>query len=253
MNNSKVIRGLYTSSSGMKLNSHEQEVLSDNLANINTDGFKASKNSYRSYANQIVSGDNGKALGVLNKGAVNHSTSFDFSQGPLRVTDNPLDIAIQGDGFFAVQTPSGQTMYTRNGHFLLDGNGFVVNMHGDKLLDYGKSPILINNLTATDVTVKDDGSFIVNGDYTTQIGAFTLPNGTGVTKQGGDKYSLSNSLDAPQAPGIRFHQGFLESSNVNSIKMTTDMIKTMRNFESNQQAVSAQADTLRMLIDVGRI
>ena len=148
-----MLRGLYTAASGMEMQSMQQKVVADNLANVNTNGFKPSVTIYKAFKDQVISqGRDGKPIGVINRGVTPYTTYFDFEQGSLRQTGNPLDIAINGKGFYAVQDPQGNIQYSRNGHFTLDAAGFMTNDHGDNLLDAGLSPIYIGNEGIQDVT-----------------------------------------------------------------------------------------------------
>lgn len=245
---------MYSASGAMKMNALEQQILSDNLANINTTGFKGEKVSFRSFKPNLVRGDDNKIVGSMVAGVNVHSTHNNFSQGSLRLTNNPLDVAITGEGLFAVETPSADIQYTRNGHFSVDKDGFITNAHGDKLLDQGLSPIVLDMRNTSDISIKKDGSILADGESVTRLATFKFPQGAGILRLAGDKFDLSDDgMVMQQAVGDSFHQGFLEESNVNAVKSSTDMIKVMRHYEANQRSLRTQADTLRLLIDVGKI
>ena len=238
----------------MKMNALEQQILSDNLANINTTGFKAEKVSFRSFKSNLVRDDDNQILGTMVSGVNVHSTHNSFTQGSLRLTNNPLDIAITGEGFFPVETPDADIQYTRNGHFSVGKDGYITNAHGDKLLDQGLSPIVLNMRNISDISIAKDGSLLTDGNPVTRLGTFKFPQGAGILRMAGDKFDLSDDgMVMLQAVGDTFHQGFLEESNVSAVKSSTDMIKVLRNYEANQRSLTTQADTLRLLIDVGRI
>ena len=189
----------------------------------------------------------------MNNGVNVHTTQYNFEQGPLRITENPLDIAITGPGFFPVENPDGDIQYTRNGHFTVDRDGFITNLHGDKLLDEGLAPIVLN-IHSQNINISKDGSFIVDGEPLTRLGTFEFPSGAGILRMTADKYDLNDeNFVMVQGTQDSFHQGFLEDSNVSAVKMSTDMIRTMRNYEANQKVMKSQVDTLRLIMDVGRI
>ena len=237
----------------MKMQALQQEILADNLANISTTGYKTENVSFRSFVPRIVTGNDDKVLGVMNNGVNVHTTQYDFEQGPLRITSNPLDVAITGPGFFAVETPDADIQYTRNGHFTIDREGFVSNLNGDKLLDNSLAPIIVN-LEASDITIAKDGNFVVDGQAVTRLGTFQFPKGAGILRMTADKYDLSDdNFVMEQSTEDIFHQGFLEDSNVSAVRMSTEMIKTMRNYEANQKVMKSQVETLRLLMDIGRI
>lgn len=236
------------------MNALEQEILADNLANINTTGYKAEKVSFRSFKPNLVTTDEKGVVGVITAGVNAHSTHNNFSQGSLKLTNNPLDIAITGEGFFPLETPSGDIQYSRNGHFNVDKDGYICNAHGDKLLDKGLAPIVLNMKNISDLSIEKDGSFLADGESVTRLGTFKFPQGAGILRLAGDKFDLNDeNMLMQEASGDMFHQGFLEESNVSAVKSSTDMIKVMRTYEANQRSLRAQADSLRLLLDVGRI
>ncbi|MCH2226391.1 MAG: flagellar hook-basal body protein [Candidatus Caenarcaniphilales bacterium] len=255
-----MLRGIYASGSAMKMQGIQQEILADNLANINTSGYKTENISFRSFVPRVVRGDDDQVLGVMNNGVNVHTTNYNFEQGPLRITENPLDIAITGTGFFPVELPDGDIQYTRNGHFTIDREGFVTTLHGDKLLDEGLAPIVIDISSSKDITVTKDGTFLIDGQAMTRLSTFNFPQGAGIVRMTGDKYDLgddnmtmNNGVVMIQSNADLFHQGFLEDSNVSAVKMSTEMIKTMRSYEANQKVMKSQVDTLRLIMDIGRI
>ncbi len=115
-----MLRGIYTSATGMEAQKDMQEVISDNLANVNTSGFKAAKHTYKSFADKAMLDSNKEEIGNVSRGVEAYTTVFDFRQGPLKVTGNPLDLGINGDGFYGIQLQDGSLAYTRNGHFSID-------------------------------------------------------------------------------------------------------------------------------------
>ncbi len=232
-----------------------QQTLADNLANINTTGFKGAENTYRSYDDQVIgSTTEGTAIGQISRGVDVQGTSYDFRQGPLRQTANPLDFAINGPGFFAVQTSSGSVEYSRNGHFNLDANGFLVTQEGNKILDAGQMPIYLGTEGLKDITVLRNGELHVNGEYKTMLGIFDFPKGSALIRTDADRYRSGSSNQAMTSSTVStIQQGFVEGSNVSSVKAATDMVQVMRNYEANQKVVKTQVDTLQLLMDVGRL
>lgn len=249
-----MLRGLYTAASGMQAQMLRQQTLADNLANINTSGFKGAENVYRSYDDQVIGTTaTGAAIGQISRGVDVHGTNYDLRQGAMRQTANPLDFAVSGPGFFAVQNAGGGVEYTRNGHFNIDANGFLVTQEGNKVLDSGQMPIFIGP-NAEDITVLRKGELHVNGDYKTMIGVFDFPQGTNLVRTDSDKYRSASSSQSMISSNVStIQQGFLEGSNVSSVKAATDMIQVMRSYEANQKILGSQIDTLNMLMDVGRI
>jgi flagellar basal-body rod protein FlgG len=258
-----MLRGIYSSATGMQVHKDMQEMIADNLANANTSGYKAISHSYKSYADDpLTNSTNGKLIGAISHGAEAYSTNFNLAQGPLRDTGNPLDLAIQGDGFFPIQIGDGQVAYTRNGHFTLDQNGFIVNQQGEFLLDQGLAPIFLGVQGIRDLTVLTNGNVIVNGDLVAQLNTYSFPKGAPMIRSAGDKYipsdsglTMDNSMNNSEYNAINttIVQGFIESSNVSPVKTAADMVQVMRGYEANQKALKVQTDTLQMLMEIGSI
>lgn len=248
-----MLRGIYTSATGMEAQKDMQESIADNLANSNTSGFKAVRHIYKSFAdNPIVSPTSGAEIGQMSHGIEAFATDYDFSQGALRQTGNPLDIAIQGEGFFAVQDQDGQVSYTRNGHFTLDQDGYIVTQAGDYLLDQGLAPIFLGFQGVRDLTVLRNGNVVINGDYVSRLNTFEFPENAQIMKKAGDKYYAEESIAGMQnSLDTTLVQGFVENSNVSPVKTSAEMVQVMRNYESNQRAMKAQIDTLQLLMQLG--
>lgn len=257
-----MLRGVYTSATGMEAQKDMQDLIADNLANTNTSGFKAMRHIYKNFAeSDLISSATRQNYGKLSHGVEPYNTDFDLSQGALVETGNPLDIAIQGKGFFAVQNITGQIGYTRNGRFTIDKDGYVSTTQGDLLLDAGSAPIYIGVQGIRDLTVLRNGSIVMNGDIITQLNTYEFPDGVGITRIAGDKFvpshnvTMTTSNTTPDLYSINttIMQGFIEGSNVSSIKTATEMVQVTRTYEANQKALKAQMDTLQMLMDIGNI
>jgi flagellar basal-body rod protein FlgF len=247
-----MLRGIYTSATGMESQRLEHQAIADNLANASTTGYKAYGHVHKSFVSQNVFDPvSGKALGQVSMGSEPVSTAFDFSQGALRPTGNPLDLAISGKGFFAVQDQQGNIAYTRDGHFTLNQDGFVINSSGEFLLDSGYSPIFVGWNGAHSIQVLRNGNFIVNDQLNCALKSFEFPPNTPLISQGSNKF-VPSSEDVTVAPSeeATIQQGFLEASNVSSVKSSAEMIQVMRTYETNQRAMRAQVETLDLLMNV---
>lgn len=257
-----MLRGVYTSATGMEAQKDLQETIADNLANTNTSGFKATRHIYKNFAeSSLINKTTGQNYGKLSHGVEPFNTNFDFTQGALVETGNPLDLAIQGKGFFAVQSATGQIGYTRNGRFTIDKDGYIANSQGDLLLDSGSAPIYVGVQGIRDLTILRTGSVVVNGEAISQLNTYEFPEGVGATRIAGDKFIPaqvvtmlnSNSAYEDNSVNTTLMQGFIEGSNVSSIKSATEMVQVTRSYEANEKALKAQMDTLQMLMDIGSI
>lgn len=230
----------------------KHQVLADNLANVNTSGYKSYKNVYKAYAESNVYNMQDKTpVGTMAFGTEAYDTANNFEQGAFRTTGNPLDVAISGPGFFPLQTPNGGIAYSRNGHFTISRDGFLVNQAGDYLLDTGLSPVFIGNENIQRITLQKNGSLLVNGEFSANIQAYDFPADASVLRQAHDKFvSAGVNTAMVLKPKTTMLQGSLEMSNVSAIRGAAEMVQTMRNYEMNQKAMKAQFDTLNYLMQV---
>lgn len=241
-----MIKGIYHSAAGMLPRLTQQEVVANNLANVNTTGFKGNRRFFRRIldSTMIQTGLNGEP-GMLTE--LEESLFTDFSGGAFQETRNPLDLAIHGDGFFVLQTGENedQVSYTRNGNFSLNAEGELVNGRDYRVMGEGGAI----RITGDNVVIQNDGSVVVDGEVvdTLKIVDFDKPykllrNGYGYfTPAGGAEGDTPEKLDVKQ--------GFLESSNVVAVLEMVRMIELNRNYESCQKAIIAQDETLRRAVN----
>jgi len=244
-----MIKGIYTSASGMQYLQLKQEIIANNLANVSTTGFKK-EGVFRKTLIDMEKILKMNAADFVNLEEVDEVRT-DYSQGSFKVTNNPLDFAIDGDGFFVVETLNG-IRYTRNGNFLLDGDNYLVTTHGYRILDENNLPIQI---TDGDVFIGDDGSVMVNGEVTAVLNITDFPKPYNLLKMGDGLFEdLSGAGLTPDFDTYRIRQGVLEDSNVNAIEEMAKMINIIRDFETNQRLILAQDQTLdRAVNEVGRL
>lgn len=250
-----MIKGLYSAVSAMVMNAARQQVLSHNIANMETPGFKQIFTSVNDFMqNQAVysNGASGKPnyVGTLGLGSQIGREFIDFEQGALEETENPLDFAIrQGNGFFRVQTPDG-VRYTRDGRFLRDADNNLVTVEGFKVLDDTGNAI---NLPDGDVSLAPDGTISVNGEEAAKlgIGVFTNPRDELQHTEGNlfTGPAASTSQDVPQVA-----QGFLEGSNANPSQLMTQLVEVARSYEAAQKMVQNNDELLgKSIASLGRI
>jgi flagellar basal-body rod protein FlgF len=214
-------RGLYIAASGMLAEQIRQDQIANDLANASTPGYKADRTAQRTFGDLLLANSvTGATVGPQSTAVQVDKIETDFSAKPARDTGEPLDFAITGDGFFAVQTAKG-TRYTRNGQFSLDPQGRLVTAQGDPVLDAGGRPI-----TATDGTVDPR-----------RIGVVELTN----PRKEGD--SLLTGTPAGAGTGT-VRSGALESSGADPARSMVDMIASMRAFEAGQKVIQTIDETL---------
>jgi flagellar basal-body rod protein FlgF len=225
--------GFYASCAGLRAQSQALEVAAHNLANLSTNGFRSQQSSFQSLlaiARPVV--PNVLNLAVNNFGVL-EGTHLDLSAGNLLTTGNPLDVGIEGSGFFAIQTARG-TRYTRSGSFRVDRGGQLLTAAGDPVLGESGAPIRV---PAGTVSISPDGTLSANGAVAGQIRLVEFPPATRLVSEG------DTLLRAPDGSGqaakqTLVRQGTLESSNVNSVSAVMTLIGVQREAEMMQRALS---------------
>ncbi|NSW82053.1 MAG: flagellar basal-body rod protein FlgF [Syntrophothermus sp.] len=251
-----MIRGLYTACSGMLLQLAKQDVIANNLANASTPGFKKDLAVCTAFPDmminrlgevKVVAGKEEPippvAIGRLGTGAAIQTISTDFSAGAVQKTDNPLDLAIAGDGFFVIQTPQGEK-YTRNGSFRIGDDGILTTAQGYPVL--GRSgPINIGDQT---FTIDEKGNLLVGDEVLDTLRVVRFENNSELVKTGDDLFTNQSGTPVDVEDG-QVIQGYLELSNVVAVKEMVELISVLRAYEANQKIVQAHDQTLDAAIN----
>jgi flagellar basal-body rod protein FlgF len=169
----------------------------------------------------------------------------DYSEGALSRTGNPLDLGIKGKGWFAVETPLG-TRYTRNGQFTLNADGEVVTSNGHRVLSENDTPVVIDPGT-TKIEVTGDGT-VKAGEIATKLKLVEFEDESVLRKTANTLYRTEVEVDPPDAANAKVVQGALESSNVEAILEITDMIQTMRDYQSTQKIIDEEHNRQRSAV-----
>lgn len=224
--------GLYAACSGLMTRTQALDIVANNLANLNTAGYKRETEFYEALTAAMHGG--GK-LGALNS-AVNQfgvlsGQSFVMSPGNLNQTGNPLDLALQGDGFFVVKGPQGP-LYTRNGKFMVDNKGHLLTNEGYPVMGVG-GPI---TLPPGKVSVGSDGSISVGDAIAGKIQVVHFPPKTQLQAEGGSNFTApAGAAVISPAPHVR--EGFLESSNVNPVDEEVNLVTMQRHADFLTKAI----------------
>lgn len=257
-----MIRSLWTAKTGLEAQQTNMDVISNNLANVNTNGFKRQRAVFQDLLYQTMRQPGAQASeqttlpsGLqLGTGVRAVSTQRVHTQGGFNQTGNELDVAIEGKGFFSVQMPDGSTAYTRDGHFDKNENGQLVNAEGHPI-----QPGITVPTDAKKLSISPDGIVSVtlaNQAQPQQIGQLTLAtfvNEAGLESLGGNLYSETQASGAPNElnPGMEdagtLKQTYIETSNVNVAEELVSMIQVQRAYEINSKAVSASDQMLQRL------
>lgn len=253
-----MIGALWTAATGMNSQQKNIDVTSNNLANVNTGGFKKSRVNfadlmYKTIKQPGTPNSQGSQVPVgieIGHGSKVASTQKVFTQGNIKNTDNPLDLLIEGDGFFKVMKPDGTVAYTKDGSFKQDSTGRVVTSDG-----YPLQPEIVIPEDATDISITSDGTVNVKtGNSTEQIGQIQLhrfANPAGLNSQGRNLFAQTVASGDPQTgvPGEQgfgnVSQGFLEKSNVKVVEEMVNMISAQRAYDVNSKAIKAADEMLQ--------
>lgn len=272
-----MFRGYYTAASGMLSQMKRQEMITNNIANANTPGYKADRSSLRAFPQMLLSrigGDQTPAqeeIGGIATGVYLQESMPKFIQGDLIETGNGTDVALlqgnvpvngetnrEGMLFFALQTGQGDIRYTRNGNFTVDGAGNLVDSYGNFVLGTDGEPIVVED---SDFTVDPNGTVIDNGGVIGQIDIAVAENPLDLMKAGNGQFRLAEDGGAPLPSAVgneeityQLKQQFLERSNVDPQQAMTELLSSYRSLEANQKVLQAYDRSMQKAVnEVGRI
>jgi len=274
-----MIRGLYTGASGMIAQQARIDNVANNLANVDKTGYKRDLTLFKAFPDMLIRRINDDGLGIVPAGSYDtmpivgklgtgvevNEVYTEFEQGSLQHTENPLDLALEGRGFFTVVTERGER-YTRDGGFTINKDGFVVTKNGNLVLgENGPIKVQANNFM-----INERGEVLVNAAISLdprdvvgmannnwedpvvidKLKIVDFENIREIKKEGDSLYRETELSGPPLPPGdIKIIQGFLEKSNVNVVREMVDMIEVQRSYEANQKAILTHSDTLGRLIN----
>jgi flagellar basal body rod protein FlgG len=256
-----MIYGLYLSATGVMTNSYRQDVIANNIANAETVGFKKdlalfdqrlTEAQQRRLATSGALSPTNPLLENLGGGLFAHPTSVDTGQGEFEPTGSPLDVAIEGDGFFAVDS-AGETRLTRNGQFAVDSAGHLTlsNAKGEQVLDVEKKPIQFE--PGGNVCITKDGTVTQHGRPLARLGVFDVADRTKLSKQGGTLMSYG-AQELQPANTATLHTEAVERANVDPATELSALMDTQRQLEANANMIRYQDQTLAKLVnEVGQI
>lgn len=262
-----MVRGLYTAWTGMVNEQKRLDVISNNMANADTTGYKKQGVTSQSFDDELTIRihDNNEynhtkvRIGNMNLGVKIGETYHDFSQGSLRETGNTYDLALSGEnGFFTIQTTNKQgetsTKYTRDGSFTVTTDGYLVTKDGDYVLDTNGKQIQIPGAqTAGTVSFDASGNIIVDGQQVATLGIAGFANPQALLLYGENMYEATDAAGL-QASNATVNQGYLEMSNTNVITEMVDMITITRAYEAGQKMVQTVDSTLDKAVnEIGKV
>ncbi len=263
-----MMRSLWTAASGMKGQQLNVDTISNNISNVNTTGYKKERLEFKSLLYQTMErasldeADTGKPVNLqVGLGVKPVATSRMFSTGNLQRTENNLDFAIEGDGFFTIQTGEDEVSYTRDGSFKIstnEGENTLVTSEGYHVLDTNGDPIVLpSNIPIKDISVSYNGdiTYLLDGEIQEtgiKIGLVQFSNPQGLEAIGGNLYTITPASGEPilEADGevskpSSIAQGYLEMSNVNIAEEMVNLIVAQRAYELNSKAITTSDEMLQ--------
>lgn len=264
-----MIRSLWSGATGMIAQQTAVDTISNNIANINTTGYKTNRNEFKSLLYQelqakttTANGDPKPINSQVGLGVRNSSITTIFTQGSFYESTNNFAFAIDGQGFFGVKGEDGQTYYTRNGNFNVSlaagGKMALCNSDGNPVLDTKGNPIIFDaGLTASNIKISDDGTLLYPDDKNNlqsmgiQIGLFQFNNPEGLEKKGDSLYKetaasglvINEATTTAKIAKSSVRQGYLEGSNVQLADEMVDLIVAQRAYEANSKVITT-SDTM---------
>ena len=231
--------GLYAAYTGLLARTQALDTAANNLANAGTNGFRAQRDSFRgvlttgfSYDEQAA-GQSGSQVGEsVNGFGILGGSAIDLGQGPVVATGNPLDLAVNGQGFFAIQTAQG-VRYTRDGSFMQSPAGQLQTQQGEPVLDAQMQPI---TLPSGAVEVSPNGTFSVGGGVVATVGLFNLAAGS-LALEGSNRYAAAAGVVPTAAADATVKQGAVEGSNQDAVHGTMQLMLIQRQAEMMQKAM----------------
>ncbi|MEJ6950243.1 flagellar basal-body rod protein FlgF [Natronospora cellulosivora (SeqCode)] len=242
-----MFKGIFTSASGMKVNQERLNITANNLANVDTNGFKRDESVQRSFREELVykiEGNKATPLGRAGAGVMLESTYTQHQQAPLRKTGNQLDIAIEGSGFFVIDTPDG-LRYTRDGSFTINNEGIIVTHQGYPVLGEGGP---LETISDRDITIDNNGQIHLEEMLGDSFQIVDFAEANLLEKVGDNLYQANEEIEEIEA-NYQLRQGYLENSNVNIVQEMVNMIQVTRHYEANQKVITTMDNILDQAVN----
>ena len=259
----RMVKGLYTAYTGMVNEQNRMDIMTNNLANASTVGYKKEGSTSQTFndvltvkiKDQSVGMRNAQKIGIKNPGVKIGENYTDYSQGSFRITDNTYDLALSGDGFFAIEftNKAGETdtKYTRAGQFTLNKDGYLVTEEGDYVLDTQNRRIRLNTLIDSQIT--EDGTIYQNNRAVARIQVTDFADYNYLEKYGETYYQPIEGARTIAA-NAQVKSGYLEMANVQIVSEMVNLISITRAYESNQKVIQTIDGSLDVAVNqIGKL
>jgi flagellar basal-body rod protein FlgG len=234
-----MLEGLYSAAAGMAAQQEQLNAISNDLANVSTSGYKSERVAFSDLLYNPISIAGSET--TAGAGAVARVIGRSDAQGSIQETGNPLDLAIEGEGYFQVTRANGTKALTRDGTFGVDANGAIVNAEGNQISPPIKLPA---SVSAKEVTIAPDGTVTAGTTKLGQIKLVTVTSPEHLLDDGGGELSPSAASGAPHPATGKVHQGALEASNVNIASAMAQMVSTQRNYQMTSTAIQDESQMM---------
>jgi flagellar basal-body rod protein FlgG len=234
-----MLEGLYSAAAGMSAQQEQLNAISNDLANLSTSGYKSERVAFNDllYNPIKVAGTDTTAGAGANAKVIGRSET----QGTLQETGDPLDLAIEGPGYFQVTRANGKVALTRNGSFGIDASGSIVNSEGNRLSPAIKLP---KGFSAEKLSIAPDGTVFAGTKKLGQIKLVTVTSPEHLLADGGSEFTPTAASGTPHAAKGKIHQGALEGSNVNIASDMAQMVSTQRNYQLESTAIQTESQMM---------
>lgn len=278
-----MLRGIYSSTGGMISEMYRTDCLANDLANVDTTGYKRTEATFTAYPMDMYHRikdameqignmpiPRPAPIGVMGTGVMVNDTVTIFEQGKMEQTDNPTDLALNGDGFFTLVNQKGEARLTRNGSFTLDSEGKLVDHNGWSLvmvptgINLGRNQPLVNSEgkladqvaplridTSVPFEVTGEGMVMQSGNLVGRLALAEVDKPATMLRVGHNHYALGDN-QAFQTTATGVNQGYLEGSTVNPVKAMVELISAQRAYEANQKSIVSQDESLARLLAIPR-
>jgi flagellar basal-body rod protein FlgG len=243
-----MLKGMYIAASGMNFQINQLNEVTANLANVNTTGYKRQQLVSQSFGDLVTQFQGPTAFNRVGVGVQEAGKARWESQGALTRTNNPLNLAITGDGYFQTRSPEGLVTVTRNGDFRLDSQGYLASQEGHRVLGADNQPIQLAAIATETLRIRADG-VIMSGPA--EVGRLKV---VGPENANAATFPVSDAAVPPTTGTYSVEQGYLEGSNVNVINEMVNMITLNKAFSFGQKAITTQDNLLNKTVnDLGRV
>ena len=233
--------GIYTAYSGMKALSDALEITSNNIANLNTVGFKGDRSFSTLLRSEIKDSGLPAEMGRTINRSIRTDSSINYSNGDMLSTGRNLDVAIRGDGFLTVNTPNGER-YTRNGNMHLDSNLMLRTADGNAVLGVSGRPIMLPG--TGEIRISDEGGVYQDGEEVDRLKIVVFQDRSQLEKEGDALFISRGGAKPTISTDAIVRSGYLEGANINAVKSMVEMIGIMRHFEAIQKSVSHEMNDM---------